>query len=77
MAVADVFDALTTERPYKKAWPVDEAFKTIAEGASKHFDPVIVEQLFAQQSAILAIKERWKEDGAGMAAASSRADWAQ
>ncbi|MEK8086792.1 HD domain-containing phosphohydrolase [Aquabacterium sp. A3] len=77
VAVADVFDALTTERPYKKAWPVDEAFKTIAEGASKHFDPVIVEQLFAQQSAILAIKERWKEDGAGMAAASSRADWAQ
>ena len=71
VAAADVFDALTTERPYKKAWPVEEAFKTIAEGSGKHFDPLVVEHLFKQQAAILEIKERWKEEGAGAAAASS------
>lgn len=39
MALADVYDALTMERPYKKAFPVDEALEIIEEGIGSHFDP--------------------------------------
>ena len=43
MAVADVFDALASERSYKKPFPIDEALKIIKEGSGKHFDPVVVD----------------------------------
>jgi len=39
VAVADVFDALTTERPYKKAWAIDEAIEFLKEQRGKHFEP--------------------------------------
>jgi PAS domain S-box-containing protein len=42
VAVADVFDALTHERPYKGAWPVAEALAEIERGAGGHFDPTVV-----------------------------------
>ena len=38
-AIADVFDALTSERPYKHAWPVSQAVDYIRENAGSHFDP--------------------------------------
>ncbi len=41
-AVADVYDALATDRPYRKAWPRDQVLRYIAEQAGKHFDPHIV-----------------------------------
>jgi PAS domain S-box-containing protein/putative nucleotidyltransferase with HDIG domain len=41
-AVVDVFDALTSDRPYSKAWPPEEAYRYIREQAGKHFDPQIV-----------------------------------
>jgi len=43
VAVADVYDALTGDRPYKTAWPHDKAFEEIVLGSGTHFDPVIVE----------------------------------
>ncbi len=43
VAVADVFDALTHERPYKRAWPVEEAVQEIQSQAGRHFDPDVVE----------------------------------
>ncbi len=43
MAIADVYDALTSERPYKKPFTTEEAEKIILEGAGKHFDPALVE----------------------------------
>ena len=43
MAVADVYDALISERPYKKAFTHEEACKIIEEGFGTHFDPVLVE----------------------------------
>ena len=43
VAVADVFDALTHSRPYKKAWPVHEAVAEIKAQSGRHFDPRIVE----------------------------------
>jgi len=42
-ALSDVFDALTSERPYKKAWPIDKAMALIREESGKHFDPRLVE----------------------------------
>ncbi len=50
-AVADVFDALTHERPYKRAWPVHDALREIASQAGRQFDPTVVE-------AFLQIKPR-------------------
>lgn len=41
-AVADVFDALTTERPYKKAWTIGQAFEYLREQSGKQFDPECV-----------------------------------
>ena len=43
MAIADVYDALISERPYKKAFTHEETCRIIEEGAGKHFDPVLVE----------------------------------
>lgn len=58
-AVADVFDALTTNRPYKKAFETDKAFKIIAEGRGKHFDPDIVDSFFSIKNEILEIKNNY------------------
>ena len=41
-ALADVFDALTHERPYKKAWPVPDAVAEIERNSGRHFDPGVV-----------------------------------
>ena len=41
-AVGDVFDALISERPYKKAWPVDKAVNLMKEGNGTQFDPEII-----------------------------------
>lgn len=43
VTVADVFDALTHERPYKKAWPVEEAVAEIAKQQGKQFDPAVID----------------------------------
>jgi len=42
VAVADVFDALTSKRPYKEPFSFDESFEIIIQGSGKHFDPEIV-----------------------------------
>ena len=42
VAIADVFDALTSERPYKKAWPEEKAIKLLEEETGEHFDPNLV-----------------------------------
>src|SRR5690606_27555800 len=42
VALADVFDALTSERPYKRAWSIDEAVAYIDEQSGAHFDPELV-----------------------------------
>jgi len=62
VAVVDVFDALTTERPYKKAWPVEDAIAHIQRESGKHFDPELVALFIDILPEILEIKERWAED---------------
>ena len=42
-AIADVYDALTSERPYKKAWSHERAFEEIVNGSGSHFEPELVE----------------------------------
>ena len=61
VTVADVFDALTTERPYKKAWTVEAALDVLHKDAGKHFDPKLVELFMSVLPRILEIKERWAE----------------
>jgi putative two-component system response regulator len=46
-SVADVFDALTSDRPYKKAWSIDEAVKEIRKMSGTNFDPDVVETFLA------------------------------
>lgn len=48
--VADAFDALAHERPYKKAWPIDEVVDFIAEGSGTTFDPDVVEGFLRVQT---------------------------
>jgi putative two-component system response regulator len=62
VAVADVFDALTSERPYKKAWSIEQATQMLRDGAGKHFDPDCVEAFFADFDEILAIKARFADE---------------
>ncbi len=62
VAVADVFDALTSERPYKTAWSVEKTLELIRSESGKHFDPQLVRLLEANLPAILEIKERWRDD---------------
>ncbi|RUP24719.1 MAG: DUF3369 domain-containing protein [Curvibacter sp.] len=47
VAVADVFDALTHERPYKKAWPIKAALSYLMERRERQFDPLVVDALVA------------------------------
>ncbi len=61
VAIADVFDALTSVRPYKAAWSVEQAVALLREESGRHFDPQLVELFIAELPAILAIKERWAE----------------
>ncbi len=52
VALADVFDALTSERPYKKAWSIDAAFEYIQNESGKHFDPYLVAAMVAHRDVI-------------------------
>jgi len=62
VAVADVFDALTSERPYKKAWPLEQACRFLEEGRGQHFDPLCVEAFFAGWERVLDIRQRFMDE---------------
>jgi putative two-component system response regulator len=61
-AIADVFDALTSKRPYKEPFSVEKSLATIREGRGSHFDPDVVDAFFAIQDEILTLKELYVED---------------
>lgn len=61
VAIADVFDALTTRRPYKEPWPVQEAMNHIAAQAGKHFDPALVALFAPLLPQLLEVRARWAE----------------
>jgi putative two-component system response regulator len=55
-AVADVYDALTTDRPYKKAFSDEEALRILKEGRGKHFDPQILDAFVARFDLVLEVR---------------------
>jgi putative two-component system response regulator len=59
VAVADVFDALTSKRAYKPSFSKEEAYQLIKEGAGKHFDPDIVEAFFSEIDTIEEVKANY------------------
>ena len=58
MAVCDVFDALTSERYYKRGWSVEETYNEIVSLSGKHFDPQVVELFKQNFDAFKEIAER-------------------
>ena len=59
VALADVFDALTSRRCYKPAFTVEKALEIIREGIGKHFDPQIVEAFLSALGEVLEIKKEF------------------
>lgn len=63
-AVADVFDALTTNRIYRKAFELGEALEIMREGKGDHFDPKILDVFFDSMDRVLGIKETHSDPSA-------------
>lgn len=62
-AVADVFDALTSERPYKPAWSIDRAFVHLREQSGHHFDPECVSAFERCRDRVSALMHAFPDDG--------------
>ncbi len=60
-AIADVFDALTTERPYKKAFPVDQSLEILKQCRETHFDPDVFDAFFSIEEEILSIRRKYDD----------------
>jgi len=61
VAIADVFDALTSARPYKRAWPMADALAYLQAQKGSHFDPQLVDLFLQELHAIDVIRTRWAE----------------
>ena len=61
-AVADVFDALSSTRPYKKAVPPDECFAMMARERGKHFDPAVLDAFLARKAEVLAVYQECRDE---------------
>ena len=68
-AVADVFDALTTDRVYRRALAVDETVPLLRAGSGTQFDPVVLEAFLESLPLVLAIRREHSDDGPAAAAA--------
>ena len=62
VAVADVFDALTSERPYKKAWEIERATAWLRENAGRHFDTACVDAFLARENDFLEIRASFQDE---------------
>lgn len=61
VAVADVFDALTSQRPYKPAWSLEHARNFLEQGRGAHFDPQCVDEFLGAWDEVLAIRARYQD----------------
>lgn len=61
VALADVFDALTSKRPYKEAWSIEKTMDLIKSQSGLHFDPTLVNLLIQEMDQILAVYHKWQE----------------
>jgi putative two-component system response regulator len=64
-AVADVFDALSSRRPYKPAIPLNRCFEIMAEGRGTHFDPKVVDAFLACREEVVAVRMDLADVGEG------------
>ncbi|OWQ85279.1 two-component system response regulator [Roseateles aquatilis] len=62
VAIADVFDALTSVRPYKPAWPIEQAVEHLQAQAGRHFDPALVERFVTALPQMREVRERFLEE---------------
>ena len=62
VAVADVFDALTSERPYKRAWTVEAAVDFLKNGAGSHFDPRCVAAFLSVWDEVLKVRDAYQDE---------------
>jgi response regulator RpfG family c-di-GMP phosphodiesterase/HAMP domain-containing protein len=60
VAAADVFDALTSKRPYKDAWPIEKALELMQKESGKHFDPEVIAAMLRALPAMTEIYDRLK-----------------
>jgi putative two-component system response regulator len=68
-AIADVFDALTSKRPYKEPFPIDESLSIIDDGRGTHFDPDVTDAFLDARDEIVAIKTAHKDESMSLLAA--------
>jgi putative two-component system response regulator len=61
VAIADVFDALSSARPYKPAWPQQQVIDLLLDQRGKHFDPVLVDLFLTLLPEVDAIRLRWQD----------------
>lgn len=61
MAVVDVFDALTSKRVYKDAFPVEKAFRILEESSGSHFDPKIVGTFLAHKEEVTQVLLKYQD----------------
>ena len=59
-AICDVFDALTSDRPYKQAWDIDSSVAEIEKGRGKHFDPHLLDLFLKSLPAIKQVQNHFK-----------------
>ena len=59
--VADVFDALSSRRPYKPSWPLDRCFATMELGRGTHFDPSVLDAFIACREEIVQIRMKFAD----------------
>ncbi|MDP1557820.1 MAG: response regulator [Nitrosomonas sp.] len=64
VAIADVFDALTMKRPYKEAWPIEDAIAEIERKSGNHFEPRLVQIFLKILPELIEIKNNWNTQGA-------------
>jgi putative two-component system response regulator len=63
MALADVYDALRSKRPYKEAFSHEKSLKIIPDGSGKHFDPAVVDAFVSLEAEFAEIRERLDDGG--------------
>lgn len=61
-AVADVYDALSTERPYKPAMPRQRCFEIMEQGRGTHFDPRVLDAFFRRSEDITRVQMQYMDD---------------
>ncbi len=62
VAIADVFDALTSERPYKIAWPLERAVDFLHQGVGSHFDRTCIDAFFSAWNDVLEVHVRYQDE---------------